>query len=293
MAIPNNSEEIRRRALAAFTEIKLDYFRANPEATQPFESCTISWKLNKPQGIRYTLNGRNVTPTGSTSSVLVQTTTFRLLAHFSTYSHAVASIIVPVTLQSCVTVGTNEFELENLFASELKAGLEESEAFAGCYFPEGWEPVVKITDNDFHFRARFKKRIAYFPNPTVTMEAHFQIGVEQTRDELVMNRIYTRPKAIITSNTPSLDVPWYAWLVPGAVPALSIALGMASDTVRAGTVEAAQKLAEGVLEFIRLLNANDIPPGYLLHRVRLFQLSGAGGAADARFCPNPDTLVLS
>jgi hypothetical protein len=128
---------------------------------------------------------------------------------------------------------------------------------------------VSFAPGRIRLRLRLGKTINNFSDPSISIDASFGLAVHD--GTLV---------AIAEQISVDVSVPWYAWLVPGAFPALAIALDGAREDAKKGAHDMIQGAAQ-------VLNFFSTPPlGKRLSTVRV----DAGNNGETTACTN-DLLV--
>jgi hypothetical protein len=131
-------------------------------------------------------------------------------------------------------------------------------------------PQVTLSPGEIGFSLRLGYQQDYFVDPDVNMDASF--GLTVVDGALV---------ATGESISVSIDVPFWAWAVPGAVPGLAIAIDMARDKVEKNAREAITGLVALTNYFTSLIE----PAGTRLRTVRVDAGNGGDGVIEVTFCP--------
>lgn len=283
MPIPHN-DEVEKRAMEILGRVTVEYFTATPDSIGPFGTSVLAWSIEGPPSVSVTIEATQVARTGSMQISPSATRTYHLFGHVSIYSMLLATVTVTMNQSSCIMARSPD-TLKDLLETIITMGLRTSPKFEGFYFPDEWEPDRKkihidITANNVFFKVQFKKRIKYFPNPLVTLSADFKIFSGHV-PLLVTGR---KPEAGVSAFHSDVTVPWYAWFVPGAVPALTIALGLARDDARAKSQDMAQLIAETIGNIDKLFTT--IPAGHEFHHIFLYKSADGVEHGDSVYCYN-------
>lgn len=249
-------------SLEILDQVVLTSFKAEPSHIGPFGASHLSWKVEGPQGFQVRLNALPVGRAGDRIVQPASSTVYRLTAVAGQASKVLGTASVSVDATGCVTFEPVA-KPRVTFAAALKAG-----ALAEPGISLRSEPTVTFAPGRVSFALRLSKAIDWFPDPDVNIEASFGLGVVD--GELV---------AIGEAVSADLTVPWYAWLAPGALPGLAIALDMGRDSAR--------KSGHGAVEgLIQLLNFFTMPPsGKRVRTVRIDAGNGGDGIIEVTACP--------
>ncbi len=247
--------------------VKLTSFTASPAAIQPFGSATVRWSVSGPPGFSVRLNYSEVAKSGQWIVQPTSTTSYRLSAYKGQATKHLGSVQVSVDSATCETYRINN--PKSAIEAPIRAGINASEDLS---FTGANSLVVSFSPQRIHIRMRLKKDINNFPDPTVTIDASF--------------RMFVRDGALATYNeqvSVAISVPSYAWLIPGAIPGLAIAIDMARE-------DAVKQMLETIEGLAQLLNLYALPPqGKRLNAVRI-DAGDNGGIIELTACA-PTLLV--
>jgi hypothetical protein len=262
-------------------EVRLISFKAEPASIGPFGASTLSWHVEGPTGFQLELNLAVVPKTGQRVVQPVATTTYTLSARAGNARRTLGHVTVSVDSSSCETfepllnprvtlenalkvfVGTNHDVYFRVNPSTIGFGKT----------PQLFTPIVSFAPGVISFSLRLAKHQAWFPDPSIDIDASFGLTV-----------IDGALAAIAQQVSVSIDVPFWAWAIPGAVPALAIALDM-------GKADAFKSTREMIDGLVGIINFNTIPsPGKRLRSIRIDNGNNGNGIIEVTACPH-DLLV--
>jgi hypothetical protein len=229
--------------------------------------------------VKFILDSTHADNSGSRNVMPMNSRRYTLMSAFLFVVRPIGSVDITVNLNVC-RLATSVANIEGVLKMGIRDALISSPAFGGCYFPAGWGVHLKITSNNFSFSVSFKKSYSYFPDPTVTLGADFNIIAVRDTSQVAYR---SSPKALVTAIHSNVTVSRWAWVYPGAIPGLAIALSFARENAQRNSKELTQKITDAAFELMRIYNG--IPVDLQLHHVRLYETAGGDGTMDGLYCP--------
>jgi hypothetical protein len=197
-------------------QVDLERLRVTPEAIGPFGVAVLDWRVTGPAGFRVELNGQPVQRADTRVVAPRVSQRYSLVASSGTVRRGLGSVGLTVDLDACM-----RFELNNpeaLLSGALANAVDQME---GMSLLQG--PQVTFKPGEISFFLWLSKAIDKFPDPTVQIRGSFGLDVED-------GGLVARGQKV----TADVHVSRWAWLIPGAVPGLAIAINLAEDTARQG-----------------------------------------------------------
>ena len=264
-------------SIEILNQVQLISFKAEPASIGPFGASVLRWQVEGPPGFQLKLRGQGVPKTGELVVQPATTTSFSLIATAGRANRSLGSVVVTVDTTGCET-----FEPlvnpKSTIKGALKVGVDNNPE---VYFridpstigfgktPQRFEPIVKFSPGRISFSLRLAKHQDWFPDPSVDIDASF--GLTVVDGEL---------DAIGETVSASLDVPWWAWAIPGAIPGLAIALDMG----REHAVESGHTAVRGL---VQLINFVTVPSkGKRARTVRVDDGNNGAGLIEVTACPH-------
>ncbi len=258
-------------------QVKLDLFTAHPQNIGPFEWSKLSWRVEAPAGVHFSIDGLTVVSTGEELVQPPSSHTYLLAARYRSARRDLGTATVTVDLAACkikeipnvhglVTVG-----IQQAIAQKQDVSLKTI-------------PQVTITSDAITIDLQLTKSInikeLHFSfDADVTIHAAFGLAVVTAHPPIVFWRKVLAP-VNIQINT-DVSVPWWVWLIPGAVVGVPIALGLANGDAQAAAREMVNGIVEGFNEFPDPQSFANLEP----HSVSLSP--DPGGSIDILECPTP------
>jgi hypothetical protein len=248
-------------------EVRLVSFKAEPDHIGPFGASTLSWEVEGPaSGFQVRLGSLPVPRTGSKVFQPIRTTSYRLSAHAVEASRTLGSVTVTVDEGGCSSY-------EPILKPRVTYGgllTGEIQKIPKVYFRNAG-PTVTLSSGEIAFNLRLGYEVPYFVNPDVDVDASFGLSV-------VDGALVATGESISVK----IDVPFWAWAVPGAVPGLAIAIDMARDKVEKNAPHAVTGLVAVTNYFTSVVE----PAGTRLRTVRIDAGNGGDGVIEVTFCPD-------
>jgi hypothetical protein len=253
------------QALEILDQVTLDHFSANPTSIGPFGASNLSWKATGPAGFHLELNGSLVPKTGQRTVQPINTATFTLTAVAFQAWQVTGSVTVQVVTSGCKSSGI--VNPRSTIEAPLRANVNNS---SGTSFRGGNDLIVTFSPGRIRFQMKLSKSVNDFPDPDVDTDVSFGLTVQDGLLVPVSEQISV-----------DISVPWWAWLIPGTLIPVSIALDMGRDDAR-------KKMHEAVLGLVQLLNIfATFPDGLQLYTVRIDKdETGNNGIIEFTACPN-------
>jgi hypothetical protein len=242
-------------------EVFLRRLDVEPDAIGPFGAAVLSWEVEAPPQVRVKINSEFVEQAGSRAVQPAYSSTYRVLYLSGSRTRELGHIDLTVDMSACSTD-----ELHNprsLLEAPLTANIN---AMEGMY--TRGQQVVEFEVGRITCRLNLGKEIDYFPDPTIRIDCSFGLGVND-------GRLVSRGEQV----SADVSVPPYAWLMPGAVPGLAIALDMARDKATAGGFSVISAIVQ-LLEF--WWTPAD---GMRRHSVRVGPSEDGAGKIEVTECP--------
>jgi hypothetical protein len=232
-----------------------------PDAIGPFGAAVLSWEVEAPPQVRVKINSEFVEQAGSRVVQPASSSTYRVFALSGSRSSQLGQIGLAVDMSACST-----YELLNprsLLEGALTANINRMEGM----YTRG-QQVVQLQEGRITCRLNLGREIDHFPDPTIKINCSFGLGVND-------GRLVSWGEQV----SADVSVPKYAWLVPGAFPALAIALDMARDTATEGGFTVISSMIQ-LLEFWWA-----VADGMRRHSVRIRSSEDGVGTIEVTECP--------
>jgi hypothetical protein len=290
------------QALDVLDEVVLKRFVVEPQKLAPFDVGTLHWEVtvprNPPVAVTIQLDGAAVPATGALPVAPPTTSTYRLTARAGRSSKLLGQVTVVVELGACTTMVDNQ--VVKWVAGAIATKIQErtdgvylrTVAFHGVEIPN---PQVWITTDRMHLRLVLGKNVKRFPDPTITIDASFELAVVPgtappgVHHPVLVDKpgIEFPPKLAPIAKEISTDVsfPATAWLVPGAIIFLPIAISQGEGDAHRTADSMIDQIVDGILN-----GFFTGPPNTYKHNVRLFT-DTFGGEFSVTFCPIPGPVV--
>lgn len=291
---PNGASD--QQAQAVLDKLRLDLFKAEPSSLGPFQAGTLSWEVTVPDSdvaVRIRLDGEDVETTGEVPISPPLTETYRLTALAGRYSRLLGEVTVPVDISSCTTLRENW--VEKLVAAEIKAKIQARTdgiyLKTNPFFPD---LVVTITQDRMNVYLVLGKKVNNFPDPTITITSSFGLDIvpgppPRRRPPLDTALPPVRVPPVIGAVNQDINVdisfPWYAWLVPGAMIGLPIAISNGEADAERDTASMIDSIAAGLDGLIAA------PPNTYKEHVALYVDGYGDSEFEVTFCPPPPLLT--
>ena len=280
------------RDLAALDEVTLELFTVEAQVLAPFESAVLRWQVNVPRkagaAVSIWLNGAEVAESGEQQVAPEQTAIYRLSARAGRGSKHLGQLTLEVNLSACVT--KQDTQVVRWVAGAIAEKIHERTDGVYLQTSNGTaNPTVTITDGQMNLHLVLGKRVNNFPDPTITIDASFGLEiVPGPPPVVVLPTPWTMIPPVLAPVNKNIhtDVsfPWYAWLVPGAMIGLPIAISGAE----ADAYHAADSMIDDIVS--NLLNGFfETPANMYKQNVALF-VDSFGGEFAVRFCPVPQPV---
>jgi hypothetical protein len=266
-ALERDDQHFDEAGVDVLGEVRLLSFKAEPDHIGPFGASTLSWEVEGPaSGFQVRLGALPVPRTGSQVFQPIRTTSYRLSAQAVQASCTLGTVTVTVDESGC----TSYEPIQKPRVTYRGLLLGEIQKMPKVYFRNDG-PTVTLSPGEIGFSLRLGYQQDYFVDPDVNMDVSFGLTVV---DGVLV--------ATGESISVSIDVPFWAWAVPGAVPGLAIAIDMARDKVRKNARDAITGLVALTNYFTSLVQ----PSGTRLRTVRVDAGNGGDGIIEVTFCPD-------
>ncbi len=233
---PAAQNELDQQAQAALAKVRLDHFTAEPSTIGPFTSSKISWEVTVPEEFDVSVElDIERTPVATSGELLVapeSTTSYRLRARAFSHSKILGTVTVQVDLAACIALSAEPVDtITGVIKYQINADPD-------IYFRSTSDPIVAIRDDRMIITLRLGGSVKYFPDPSIDIDASFALDVvplpRSGRGRLLEGiTIFQHDFHQLAPANEDINVdvsfPWYAWLVPGAMIGLVIAISGAED----------------------------------------------------------------
>jgi hypothetical protein len=258
-------------ALDILAQVKLKSFSAAPTTIGPFGASVLSWKVDGPRGKFVTeLANTAVPPTGSRPVQPRVTTSYGLSARVRSVRKGLGAVTVRVDLAACQNYAL--VSVQSFIEGILTTGVEQSPDNLYFIAPFGQPigPTVTFEPGRIKFRLLVKQRLDNRPDPTITIDAGFGLGLDD-------GHFVPRGQDVDAD----VSVPWWVYAAPGAPIWLPILLSNGRQAARQAGTNAITSIVQALDQ---LYGAED---GYVRQNVEITDESG--GTIEVTDCPS-DTL---
>jgi hypothetical protein len=245
-------------------DVELVSFTGAPDHIRPFGASRLAWEVKGPEhGFRITLNGTTVARTDHEFVQPQSTTIYRLHAAAGGATKFLRAVTVQVNESACQTdsLFNPQVTIRGFLNTQIKNQKD-------LYFDDDTEVI--FSPGTIRFKLHLRQRVSYFPDPTIEIDASFGLAVE-----------HGHIVSVVQSVSVDVSVPFYAWAIPGAVPALAIAMSMGEDDAK----RSAQRLIRGIgllIDFLAVFSNKKL----VKHSVRVGVDDNGFGTIDFQGCPN-------
>jgi hypothetical protein len=225
----------------ALEDVTLEHFTANPTAIGPFDHSTLSWHVNGvgPR-VQILLDNTQVTAVGNAVVNPAVTAGFTLSAKSGAARKTLGHVTVNVETSTC-----EEVELLNLLAALRQQVILAIANRADTYWSGNLDDpnILSVSLSDeplprIQLRAVFRQRLAYFPDPWVTLEVSFGLTIQ--------NGVFV---AVAPSSSGTVEFDKLTWFLGGILLGLALAFSKANErATKAGT-----ELIAGLLQYINVV----------------------------------------
>jgi hypothetical protein len=286
MPAPDNTDD---EANALLEQTSLLSFGADPTALDPFQSSTLSWHVNAPPGVNFVLDGAQVGKIGEKVVEPAATYAYNLSARLRSAIKPLGDVVVTVNLSQC-----RISDIDFLDAWIQAAILSQTSALPpGAYYREN--PTVTVTPGQIQIVLKIAQNIVVSKNPSFSFDASADITmsfgltlVADLRGHLgatpVIGQLATRLAPANESHTVNVSVPWYLWLIPGAMIGLAIAENMVQDSISKSVPAIVQAIVDG-------LDAIHPFKGLVKHSVKIDRTENNVAFLETVWCPTPRPVL--
>jgi hypothetical protein len=264
--------------LEVLSQVVLKSLEADPSEIAPFGASSIAWIVEGPPlGFVVEFDGRRFPRIAETLVTPSDTQTFTLSARAGPRVRVLGRVTVTVNTARCVT--GSSLDIGPPIVNALQGAIDEDPEL---YFrpappaigvaPQPGGPVVRFRQQRIEFTLLLRKKVDYFPDVGVDIKASFGLRVSNGRI------LATAAEIDVDVNVEPL-----AWLVAGALIALSNSLEDGRERARRGARRAIRGIAS-LLDFLA-----DPGPNNRIHSVRLEVVSPT--LADLVFLSCPDEPI--
>jgi hypothetical protein len=288
MPLQNNGND---EAIALLEKTSLVSFKAVPTALAPFESSTLSWEVTAPTGVRIVLDGTVVNKAGSQVVEPPATHAYNLSARAGTAVKPLGYAVVTVNLAQC---RITDFDFLDAFIQA--AVLSQSSLLpSGARFREN--PTVTITPGLIQIVIKVAQTIVIPHHHRFNFDADADLTmsfgltlIPDTRGHLgtEAGQVATRFASVGETHSVSVSVPWYIWLIPGAMIGLPIAESMAEGSIDKSIPPIVQAVVDG-------LDAAIHPPfsGLVKHSLKIDRTDKNIAFLETTWCPPPQPVLTT
>jgi hypothetical protein len=312
MTSHTGTTEADDEAMFLLNKVKRHSFAANPAAIGPFGPSLLSWSVTAPEGVTIRLDGLTVEASGERWLLPAATETHRLSAKAGSISKSLGVASVHVNDLQCRTL--DDALLPTFLAVGIQKGIEEDDS--GVYFrmipgldPAGGflryvrsKPSVSISTDRLTIALQLGKVVNNFPDASIDLSISFGLQVVQDSFSIIGHRRIAATAEVITVD---ISFPFYAWLIPGAMIGLPIAIDGGKEEARARSMKMINQIVGqtglGIaidetghaIEEKSLNNYFQNPAGMEKHDVQLYVNSVGQGIFAVQYCPNSGPVVIS
>ncbi|MEU3045958.1 hypothetical protein ABZ705_05375 [Streptomyces sp. NPDC006984] len=258
--LPRDEDRIDR-GVEILSQVTLQSFTVSPTAIGPFGMAELSWHVDGPLGFSLELNGILVARQGARVVQPTFSKTYTLTARAFGVRLRLRSVQLTVNTAACLA-----FEFPSALHF-LNGALNTAISQAEGVYPRT-EPSVTLREGRVTFTAKLGKDIDKFPDPTIRLSGSFGLDVE---DGDLVNR-----SPVVDAD---VSMSRWAWLIPGALIALPIAISQAEQRARAGGMQA----IDGMTRLLALLWVTG--EGMRRHSIRVRADEPDQGFIEATECP--------
>lgn len=296
-------------AILLLGEVRLHSIAANPAAVGPFGSSRLSWSVTAPQGVTIRLDGLTVAASGERSLLPAADETHRLSAKAGRFSKSLGVVFVHANLSQCTTLETNL--LPQVLVPKIKDRIDADDS--GIYFrlipvqvlgPTHFnittyarsKPRVWISTDRLNIALQLGQVVDDFPDASIDLSVSFGLQVVQVQDPI---SAFGHRRIVSTNEVINVDIsfPFYAWLIPGAMIGLPIAIDNGKEKARARSMNMIREIV-GQLPPLHSSEESlntffHAPHGTEKHDVRLYIDSDAKGTFAVTYCPEIEPVVVA
>lgn len=195
------TQEMIKKALECLENVGVEFFRAEPTTIRPFgPGAKLSWQIVRPTdcvGMIFTLNGSNVSTSGSRTVTPGSTTTYRLEGSMSTIRNTLASVTVTMDTGGCFSGSIPEADIRQRVQDALAQQISASSRLS-----ERSPASVEIDANGIAVMLRLKISIENFADPDLNI--NFTIGLRGADGRAV---------ASLSNFGTQVDWPWWVTVI--------------------------------------------------------------------------------
>ena len=281
--------------------VHLQSFVSDPPAVGPFGQARLMWSVTAPDGVQLALDTATVPHNGQLFVSPPTTQSYHLIARAGHFSKPLGTVTVHVNMAQCITLDTGL--LPTLLATKITDAIAADTT--GVYFrtvpvPSLYgttyvtaAPNVTITPGRLNVSLRLAQRIAWFPDAAVDIDVSFGLRVIPSTNLTVGLRRIVAIDEVIHAD---VSFPFYAWLIPGAMIGLQLAVDQGKTDARARAEAMIRDIVgpPSVPDQHQDLNTFfHAPHGTDKHDVSLYLDSDGRGVFAVTFCPAAPVAALT
>jgi hypothetical protein len=226
-----SENELDQAAQVALEAVKLEHFTAEPSTIGPFGESKLSWGVTVPResdvSVDFDIDGTPVAASGELFVAPESSTSYELRARARKYSRVIGTVAVQVDLGACIALSA---EPALLVTAAIRSNISSDKTLR---FRSPADPVVAIRDDRMIITLRLTKSVKGAPDPDVDIDASYTLGVipapsygphHHIGDVDPLYQPFHQLSAENKDIAVDISFPWYAWLIPGAMIGLPIAI---------------------------------------------------------------------
>jgi hypothetical protein len=242
MPIPEDRFDQGNEDASILAEVELVSFDAEPSTIGPFGASVLQWEVVGPDGFTVRIDRRVVGRKGSLAVQPDSTRVFTLSARAGFLSRTLGQVTVNVDEGGCESFDVTDIRprLSNFIRTQIDndPDLTFRPRFVGTNrSPVPGGPIVKIEPGRIEVTLKLSRHVDATIDFTASVDIEASFGLDVADGNLVARR---------TSVSADVDVPWYLWLIPGAMLFLPLSLSNAEQDARAS----GQALVGGLAQFL-------------------------------------------
>jgi hypothetical protein len=298
------NEQRDRQGQAALAKVKLDHFTTEPSTIEPFTGTKISWEVAVPDEaevpVDLDIDGTPVAASGTFQVAPKSTTSYRLRARALNHSKDLATVTAELDTTACFAQ-TDEPVWPITQVVKYQITTDPMGQPTGLYFRSA--PIVSIKDDRMFVTLRLKQHATkwYSPDPSIDIDASFKLDVIEIprqglgggllADITALQHHFHQLAPADEKIEVDVSVPWYVWLIPGAMIGLPIALSMAEDKSRAKTTKMIAEIVEALNGWFH--GSAFRPPKADKHDAGFYRNPQGEERFWITFCPVPDLITVN
>ncbi|SMO95954.1 hypothetical protein [Melghirimyces algeriensis] len=260
------TEEMINTAMDKLSQLKLDYFQAEPTQVYPYDEVQLSWRVTGPN-VKITVSTSpysasrhlDVGMEGTKVVTPALTQTYHIHAQMFTVHRHLGSTTVQVSAENCYGHSVAEDEIRRRTTQVVNHVVGERDDITIKK-----QPQLEIDATGIKIKLRFEVKVNNFFNPDLNVDANMAVSAE-----------HGRPIPVYTKFSSDVEFGWHEhFLTAGAAAVIQAILENKIDK------ELKPQLLQGIQEELDQA-VSSIPPRY-----RLYSLSTAVNRIVFTICPS-------